>query len=140
MERGARLAALAGAALAVASVLCGSSGATAAKRTVTVYTVATGVEFINTADDRARGASNNPFDKATDRMRPVVVEKGNGPFAGDVAVYDFDLYPSAGLHTPVGSASYTCYFNYDRRALCIAYYLLKTFVFAAPKSQRTGIE
>jgi hypothetical protein len=141
MERGARPAALAVAALAAVCALCGSAGSAVGKDSVRVYTVATGVEFINTADDRARGAINNPFSAETNKLRPEVSEKGNGPFPGDVAVYSFDIYGSPKLHTPVGTASYTCYFNYERRALCIAYYELKggsTLVASGPIDFNNG--
>jgi hypothetical protein len=37
-----------------------------------------------------------------------------------------NLYSSATLKRSAGSAVYTCYFNYDRHALCQAYYKLKT--------------
>jgi hypothetical protein len=103
-----------------------SAGATtsSARAGITVFTVATGVSFINTADDRARGAKNNPFDAATNRLRPKVKETGNGPFPGDVAVFSFDVFPSPTLRRSIGSASYTCYFNYAKHALCKAYYEL----------------
>jgi hypothetical protein len=110
-----------------AAALSASVAAFAApgRRTLTVYTVATGVQFINTADDRARGARNNPFGADTNKLAPKVAETGNGPFAGDVAVYSFDLFTTAKLAKGAGSASYTCYFNYNRRALCVAYYELR---------------
>jgi len=91
---------------------------------LTVFTVASGAQFINTADDRARGAKNNPFDEATNKLRPKVHETGNGPFPGDVAVFTFDLYTSEALGKKAGTAAYTCYFNYARHALCQGYYQL----------------
>ena len=98
--------------------------ASTAARGLTIYTVATNVQFINTADDRARGAANNPFDAATNRLRPKVSDTGNGPFPGDVVVFNFDVYQRMPLGKSIGSASYTCYFNYSRHALCQAYYEL----------------
>jgi hypothetical protein len=102
----------------------GAASAGAAGHKLVLYTVASGVEFINTADDRARGTINNPFTPALNGLRPNVSEAGNGPFAGDVAVYSFEVYANAKLRKRAGNASYTCYFNYLRHALCMAYYEL----------------
>jgi hypothetical protein len=117
-------AALAAAALCAAGVASSSSTAATGPRVLTIFTVASGVQFINTADDRARGVTNNPFDATTNKLRPKVSETGNGPFPGDVAVFGFNLYTTSALKKDVGEASYTCFFNYARRALCQAYYEL----------------
>ncbi len=71
-----------------------------------------------------RGSVNNPFNSQTAKLQPKLSLKGNGPFPGDVTVYTFDLYSSAQLQKKVGSAAYTCYFNYASHALCLAYYEL----------------
>jgi hypothetical protein len=110
----------------VAAAVVATSAAAAASRTVTVYSVATGVQYINTADDRARGQGNNPFDANTNKLTPKVATTGNGPFAGDVAVYALKLYGNATLKKPAGTAVITCFFNYDEHALCQAYYRLAT--------------
>lgn len=103
----------------------GSGGAALGSRDVTVYAVSSGVEFINTADDRQRGVNNNPFGAGTSKLRAKVADAGSGPFPGDVAVYSFDLFASTNLKQSAGSASYTCYFNYAKHALCKAYYELR---------------
>ena len=128
-RKAAFLAAVIGLVLASASV----SGAGAASRAgasrlkvVTVYSVATGLQYINTADDRARGHANNPLDSTANKLAPKSSGSGNGPFAGDVALYALKLYTSPALKRSAGSAVYTCYFNYDRHALCQAYYKLDT--------------
>ena len=110
--------------LVFASVLVRGAGATG-QRALTVYSVATGLQYINTADDRARGKANNPLDSAANKLTPKSSGSRNGPFAGDVAVYALKLYSNPTLKQPAGSAVYTCYFNYDRHALCQAYYTLK---------------
>ena len=115
--------------LVVASVLVSGAGAASDAgatrlRTVTVYSVATGLQYINTADDRARGHANNPLDSTANKLAPKSSGSGNGPFAGDVALYALKLYSSPSLKRAAGSAVYTCYFNYDRHALCQAYYKL----------------
>ena len=110
------------------AVVCAAlfvSGADASgTRVVTVYSIATGVQYINTADDRARGQVNNPLDSATNKLAPKSAGTGNGPFPGDVAVYALNLYSDPVLKRNAGSAVYTCYFGYARRALCQAYYVL----------------
>jgi hypothetical protein len=128
--------------LILASVSMSVSGAGAAgTRVVTVYSVATGLQFINTADDRARGHVNNPLDSAANRLRPKSSDKGNGPFAGDVAIYSLLLYSNATLKQRAGTAVYTCFFNYNQRALCKAYYKLKgggTLVASGPVDFKTS--
>jgi hypothetical protein len=109
----------------VAASARGSSEAAHAATGLTFYTIATGVQYINTRDDRARGAINNPFDPVTNRLSPHSSDAGNGPFPGDVAVYGFALRPTPTSRDRVGTAAVTCYFNYARHALCQAYYQLK---------------
>jgi hypothetical protein len=113
--------------LVFASVSVAGAGTTtgnrvSAKRVLTVYSVATGLQYINSADDSARGHVNNPFDNATNKLAPKSSGGGDGPFAGDIAVYSVDLYSDSTLKRHAGSGVYTCYFNYDQHALCQAYY------------------
>jgi hypothetical protein len=118
---GAVAAMAAGSALAAGS----ASGVATGTRLVTVYSVATGVQYINTEDDRVRGHLNNPLDPAANKLAPKSSGTGNGPFAGDVAIYALSLYANPTLKRSAGSAVYTCYFNYDQHALCKAYFKLK---------------
>lgn len=116
--------------VAVLALLLGavhvSTAGAAPTKTLTVYSVATGVQYINTADDRERGRSNNPFDDATKKLFPKNSGSGNGPFAGDVALYALSLFGDAALKKRAGSAVITCYFNYDQHAFCQAYYKLSS--------------
>ena len=124
----------------LASVLVSGAGA-AADRVVTVYSVATGLQYINTADDRARGKVNNPLDNATNKLWPRSSGSGSGPFAGDVAVYALSLYSNPTLKRRAGSGVYTCFFNYDRHAFCRAYYKLTaggTLVASGPVDFKTS--
>ncbi len=41
-----------------------------AARKLTVYSVASQVQYLNNADDEARGMTNNPFDTALNKLRP----------------------------------------------------------------------
>jgi hypothetical protein len=128
MRRGVLLVVVLG--LVSASVVVSGAGALVSRssasgeRRLTVYSVATGLQYINTADDRARGKVNNPLDSTATKLAPKSSGR-NGPFAGDVAVYALRLYSDAAAKRPVGSAVYTCFFNYDRHALCQSYYKFK---------------
>jgi hypothetical protein len=97
-----------------------------AKRVLTVYSIATGLQYINSADDSARGRVNNPFDRATNKLAPKNPGGGDGPVAGDIAVYSLNLFSDSKLKQHAGSGVYTCYFNYNQRALCQAYYKTST--------------
>ena len=114
----------AGLGLVFASVSVARAGATG-HRVLTLYSVATGLQYINSADDSARGHVNNPLNSTQNRLSPKDAT-GKGPFAGDIALYALKLYSNPTLKQSAGSAVYTCYFNYDRHALCQAYYKLKT--------------
>ncbi|HZS24951.1 MAG TPA: hypothetical protein VFA30_08180 [Gaiellaceae bacterium] len=109
--------------LACASAAVARAGETG-HRTLTVYSVATGLQYINSADDSVRGKVNNPLNSTENRLAPKG-SSGKGPFAGDIALYALTLYDDATLKRRAGSAVYTCYFNYNRHALCQAYYKLK---------------
>ncbi len=60
--------------LVTATVLASGAGA-AGNRVVTVYSVATGVQYINTEDDRVRGRINHPLDPAAEKLTPKRVAK-----------------------------------------------------------------
>jgi hypothetical protein len=113
---------IAGAALGAAGVASGSTRAAAGQQKLTVYSVATLAQFINHQDDRQRAVTNNPFNADTSKL--VDKEKGKGPFAGDDTLYSFTLYASADKKKKIGSAVYTCHYNFTRHALCTAYYEL----------------
>src|SRR6185503_7198375 len=78
------------------------------------------------ADDRLRGMSTNPFNVNT---RALVItakgqEKGNGPFPGDDILYSFKLYSDPKLEKRTGSAMFTCYYTFVKRATCDSYFEL----------------
>ncbi len=102
------------------------SAKTQASHKLAIYSSATAVQYLNNADDEARGITNNPFDSAVNKLRPKLTWKGNGPFAGDVVIYSFNLYNDSARKHKTGSATYTCYFNYSKIAFCDAYYSLKS--------------
>ena len=114
--------------LLLAGVVLGSAQAAATKQHMTVYAVATTAQFMNHADDRLRGMSTNPFNVTT---RAIVInakgqQKGNGPFPGDDILYSFKLYGDPNLRKQMGSAMFTCYYTFVKRATCDSYFELDT--------------
>jgi hypothetical protein len=109
----------------VVALGCVGRAAATGHRVLTVYSVATGLQYINSADDSVRGKVNNPLNSTQNRLAPKNSKTANGPSAGDIALYSLQLYSDGTLKRPAGTAVYTCYFNYNLRALCQAYYKLK---------------
>jgi hypothetical protein len=118
-----------GSLLGAVCLLCaagfGSSASAAARsQRIVLYSIATEEQFVNNADDRQRGQGNNPFGNYKD-LTATTREKGNGPFPGDEALFLFDLYTSANLKKPAGTAVFTCLYNFKKNAYCAATYTLK---------------
>lgn len=95
-----------------------------ASPSLTVYAVTRHEQFINNDDDEGRGDVNNPF---VTHDRSTVNNKGNtsGPFAGDIAVYSFDLYSDASLKSKIGTEDLVCLYNFHRNAFCNANFQLQ---------------
>jgi hypothetical protein len=51
-------------------------------------------------------------------------ERGNGPFPGDDVLYSFKLFGDEKLAKRIGSAMFTCYYNFVKRATCDSYFEL----------------
>jgi hypothetical protein len=101
--------------------LLGSAGANAApaRQQFTIYAKATQVQFVNHADDRARGNVTNPFSADTKLPPPPTANSGKkGARAGDNALLSFKLYRDPSLKKRIGSAVYSCTFNFAHNALC----------------------
>ena len=117
------------------SVLASIAAGTAQARvkTLAIYAKATRVQFVNHADDRARGAEKNPFNVDTKSLAPksTAKEKGSGPLPGDNAFFTFRIYQDAALKHPIGSATYSCTFNFQRQAFCEASFDLASGSIAA---------
>ena len=110
--------------LAAATAVTAASGASRASQKLTVYAVPATVQFMNHADDRLRGMSTNPFNLKADA---VIIdakgkEKGNGPFPGDDVLYAFKLFADAKRTKPIGTAMFTCYYGFAKRATCDSYF------------------
>jgi hypothetical protein len=92
-------------------------------RSITLYSIATEEQYVNNADDRARGKGNNPFGNFRDATA-TVTHPGGAPFPGDEAFFKFALYTSSQLHTNAGSAVFTCEYNFNKNTFCEAVYQL----------------
>jgi hypothetical protein len=121
-----------GAALLAAAVASGSAKAAAGQQKLTIYSVATAAQYIDHADDRQRGTGKNPF--TVDAAIPNPNNKGSGPFAGDDTLYSFTLYKDQTKTKKVGTAVYTCHYNFAKHALCDAFYKINgsTLLAAGP--------
>jgi hypothetical protein len=95
-------------------------------RTLTLYGVSSNKEFVNNADDRARGEGNNPFGNYSGASAPQPPsEKLFGPFAGDEGEYAFKLYTSSNIKSYAGSAIFVCQYNFNANAFCDAAFQLQ---------------
>jgi hypothetical protein len=113
--------------VAAALLVAGGAGAAraASRARLTIFAVPASVQFMNHADDRLRGMSTNPFNVATSLV--IVsggVEKKGGPFPGDDVLYSFRLYSSPRQQKRLGSAIFTCYYNFSKQAICNSYFEL----------------
>jgi len=110
--------------LATTLPVTAASGASRPPQKLTVYAVPATVQFMNHADDRLRGMSANPFNLKADAViiRTNGKEKGNGPFPGDDILYAFKLFADAKRAKPIGTAMFTCYYGFQKRATCESYF------------------
>ena len=110
--------------LAAAFPVAAASGASRASQKLTVYAVPTTVQFMNHADDRLRGMATNPFNlkSETKILNANGKEKGIGPFPGDDILYAFKLFADAKRTKPIGTAMFTCYYEFAKRATCDSYF------------------
>jgi hypothetical protein len=95
------------------------ASATTQGRSFVVYAKPTRAQFINHNDDRDRGHIRNPF--APDLpTHPKANNSKQGARAGDNALFSFKLYADRRLTRPVGTAVYSCTFNFAQEAICEA--------------------
>jgi hypothetical protein len=106
----------------VALLAAASAGAATSRQALTIYAKAKQVQFVDHSDDRSRGVDQNPFGADTKALLPLTkeMEKGKGPYPGDNALYTFRLYGDPRLTNLVGTAVYSCTFNFQHHALCEA--------------------
>jgi hypothetical protein len=110
-------------ALVTGALLVGSVRAERSVQAETIYAVATTAQFMDHADDRLRGMSTNPFNlkAATVILNANGKEKLKGPFPGDDVLYSFKLYADPKLAKQSGTAMFTCYYDFQKRATCDSY-------------------
>lgn len=128
--------------LAAAVAVAASAGEAASRtRSLVIYLKATRLQYLNHADDRARGDVTSPFDPDAKLTPPTNANSGaKGTRAGDQALFSFKLYSDLALTKPIGTAVYTCTFNFAQQAACDANFQLnKGTVFASgPADLLTG--
>jgi hypothetical protein len=113
------------AALAAATVVTAAApAATGAPRFLQFYSVTTAEQFLNHADDRARGYGDNPFGNFK-APTATTKERSGGPFPGDQALFSFKLYKTQKKANASGLAVFTCFYNFKRHGYCDAIYDLK---------------
>jgi hypothetical protein len=126
--------------LAAALPAIPAAGASQGSQNIRVYAFPATVQFMNHADDRLRGMSTNPFKL---KQEAVILgkngkEKGNGPFPGDDILYGFKLFADAKRSKPVGTALFTCYYEFVKRATCDSYFDLATGLLLASGQVQFG--
>ena len=110
------------AALVLIGTVASSALGAGSRRSMNIYAVATHAQYVDHSDDRQRGNITNPFAVETPAVGQK--EKGKGPFAGDNALFAFNLYSDPGLKHKVGTAVYSCTFNFGHQAFCSANFQL----------------
>ncbi len=118
-------------ALLLALALCSSGSANRSARSLvrssagaksfTLYSSFQQLQYLDHADDRARGQGANPFGNYTHLyVPPQTNEKLYGPFAGDIGEYAFTLSSNAAISNTTGSEIIVCQYALKRLSFCNA--------------------
>jgi hypothetical protein len=94
-------------------------------RSVVFYAKPSQAQFINHADDRARGNKVNPFNADLVPPPPKANSGKKGARAGDNGLFSLKLYSDSALKRQIGTAIYSCTFNFAQNAICEADFELK---------------
>src|SRR5882757_7903112 len=86
------------------------------RHTFVVYAKPKRAQFVNHADDRARGDKLNSFNADTLQPPPDANTGKKGTRAGDNALISLTLYSDRNLTRVVGTATYSCTFNFAQEA------------------------
>ena len=116
--------ALAACAVSALSVAAGAGAAKPTKTRLVIYSLAAREEFNDHSDDRTRGGANNPFGNFNG-SQSVTREAGAGPFAGDRAIFVFNLYADPALKKSIGTATFACEYGFSKQGICKAVYELE---------------
>jgi len=111
---------LIGSAAFVGRVSSSSAATTAGTQRFSLYAVTTRAQFVNYQDGITRAQGNNPFNADTNVL-PIPKLK-NGATPGNAAFFTLKVYANSNLKQSVGSASYTCTYNFNGQAICEAYF------------------
>lgn len=128
-------------AFAVLSVtLAPHASAASANRNLSLYAVTTQVHYVNYSDGITRAKYRNPFNIDSKKFTPTTGKGVASP--GNSVFFAFALYSDPNRKHSLGTAIYTCTFNFNNNATCQAEYdLKKGILFAAGpvdfKSTRT---
>jgi hypothetical protein len=98
------------------------ASATIGRGPISVYSLASQDQFVNNEDDRSRGEGNNPFGNFNDQ--PGAKTTAKGPFAGDVVIVSLNLYGHPVHRSKIGSAIFTCQYDFNKLAFCDASFQL----------------
>ena len=112
-------------ALAAGASVPRQASAAGQPQTLSLYSVVKLDQFLDDADDRARGKGNNPFGNYSSQfVAPSDDELGAGPFAGDAALFTYTLSKSADAGSKVGQSVLLCQYNFSQAAFCNASFAL----------------
>jgi hypothetical protein len=113
---------------------------TQARRSFVFYAKPTRAQFINHADDRAKGDIANPFNADVLPTPPNANSGKKGARAGDNALFTLKLYSDARLTHAVGTAAYSCTVNFGQQAICEGQFDLTrgTMIALGPADLRSG--
>ncbi len=125
---------------ALTITLAPHASAASANRNLSLYAVATRVQYVDYSDGITRAKYRNPFNIDSKKFAPTTGKGVASP--GNSAFFAFTLYSDPNRKHTLGTAIYTCSFNFNNNATCQAEYDLKDgILFAAGpvdfKSSRT---
>jgi hypothetical protein len=103
---------------AATSTVPAATATTPKGRSFVVYAKPKRAQFVNHADDRARGDKLNSFNADGLPTPPNANSGKKGTRAGDNALLSLTLYSDPNLTRAVGTATYSCTFNFAQEALC----------------------
>jgi hypothetical protein len=99
------------------------ASAAARSRGLSLYAVATRVQYVDYSDGITRAKYQNPFNIDSKKFTPTTGKGVASP--GNSAFFAFNLYSDSALKHLLGTAIYTCSFNFNNNADCQAEYDLK---------------
>jgi hypothetical protein len=112
-------AAAAPAAIVATALATSSAGAATSSKKLMLYGVGAADQFGNNLDERARGVGCNPFGNNAN-MTAVTEASGNGPFAGDEALFTPTMLTGSDLKTKVAQAAFPCQYAFNKNGFCAA--------------------